>query len=123
MKVHSAVPVIATDDVVETVRYFEDVLGFEKEWVWGDPPVYAGLKAGEGIVYVNYDPDLAETIEEDGLAPEIFLWVERIEEVYDQHRRNGAEIIEELSERPWKAKQYVVLEPNGYRIKIAEDLS
>jgi catechol 2,3-dioxygenase-like lactoylglutathione lyase family enzyme len=115
--------VIATDDVMETVRYFEDVLGFEKEWVWGDPAEYAGLKAGEGIVYVNYDPDLAEAIEEDGLAPEIFLWVERIEEVYDQHRRNGAEIIEELSERPWKAKQYVVLEPNGYRIKIAEDLS
>jgi catechol 2,3-dioxygenase-like lactoylglutathione lyase family enzyme len=123
MKAHSVVAVIATDDVMETVRYFEDVLGFHKEWVWGDPLEYVGLKAGEGIVYVNYDPDLAGAIEEDGLAPEIFLWVERIEEVYDQHRRNGAEIIEELSERPWKAKQYVVLEPNGYRIKIAEDLS
>ena len=74
-------------------------------------------------MYVNYDPDLATAIGEDGLAPEIFLWVERIHEVYDQHRRNGAEIIEELSERPWKAKQYVVLDPNGYRIKIAEDLT
>ena len=41
MKVHSAVPVIATADVIETVRYFEDVLGFEKQWVWGDPPAFS----------------------------------------------------------------------------------
>jgi len=33
-----------------------------------------------------------------------------------------AEVIEELTEKPWRAKQYVVLEPNGYRIKIAQDL-
>ena len=123
MKVQSAVPVIATEDVMETVRYFEEVLGFEKQWVWGDPPEYAGLKSGDALLYVNYDPDLAGAIGEDGLAPEIFLWVEKIEELYEQHRSCGAEVIEELSERPWKAKQYVVLEPNGYRIKIAEDLT
>ena len=123
MKVQSAVPVIATEDVMETVRYFEEVLGFEKQWTWGDPPEYAGLKAGDALLYVNYDPDMADAIGEDGLAPEIFLWVEGINEVYEQHRSCGAEVIEELCERPWGAKQYVVLEPNGYRIKIAEDLT
>jgi len=122
MKVQIAVPVIATSDVIETTRYFEEVLGFERQWIWGDPPEYAGLKAGEAQLYINYDPDLAEAIGEDGLAPEIFLWVEEIESVYAQHLDNGAEVIEELSERPWGAKHYVVLEPNGYRIKIAQDL-
>jgi catechol 2,3-dioxygenase-like lactoylglutathione lyase family enzyme len=122
MKVQTAVPVIATSDVIETARYFEEVLGFERLWVWGDPPDYAGLKAGAAHLYINYDPDLAEAIGEDGLAPEIFLWVDDIESVYARHRDNGAEVIEELTEKPWRAKQYVVLEPNGYRIKIAQDL-
>lgn len=52
----SAVPVIATCDVVGTVRYFEDTLGFEQQWAWGDPPVYAGVRAGNALLYVAHDP-------------------------------------------------------------------
>ena len=42
----SAVPVVATSDVAGTVRYFEQTLGFKQQWTWGDPPVYAGVRAG-----------------------------------------------------------------------------
>jgi len=120
MKVPLAVPVIATVDVLETVRYFEEVIGFRQQWTWGAPPVYAGLQSGEAWIYVNHDPDLAAAIGERGLAPEIFLWVEEIDAVYERHRSNGAEVIDELNERPWGVRQYVILEPNGYRLKIAE---
>ena len=120
MKISHSVPVIATADVVETVRYLEEVLGFAQQWSWGEPPVYCGLRAGEAWVYVNHDPDLAAAIGEGGLAPELFLWVEGIESAYARHRNAGAEVIEELSARPWGAMQYVLLEPNGYRIKVAE---
>ena len=40
----SAVPVIA--DVLSAIRYFEQTLGFKQQWIWGDPPVYAGIRAG-----------------------------------------------------------------------------
>jgi len=46
----SAVPVIATADVVSTVRYFEQTLGFESQWSWGEAPVYAGVKAGSAML-------------------------------------------------------------------------
>ena len=45
----SAVPVLATSDVAGTVRYFEQTLGFKQQWTWGDPPVYAGVRAGEPV--------------------------------------------------------------------------
>jgi uncharacterized glyoxalase superfamily protein PhnB len=82
--------------------------------------VYAGIKAGGAILYVTHDPELATAIRERGLAPDIFLWVRDIDTIYDQHRSQGAEITEELKERPWGVRQYVVREPNGYRLKIAE---
>jgi len=69
----SAVPVIATSDVLGTVRYFEQTLGFQKQWIWGDPPVYAGVHAGGALLYVTHDPELASTIRERRLAPDIFL--------------------------------------------------
>ena len=116
----SAVPVIATADVSNTIRYFEQTLGFEQQWTWGDPPVYAGLKAGSAILYVTHDPDTAAAIKERRLAPDIFLWVNQIDQVYDRHRAKNADIVEELTARPWGVRQYVVREPNGYHLKVAE---
>jgi catechol 2,3-dioxygenase-like lactoylglutathione lyase family enzyme len=115
-----AVPVISTPDVASTLAYWERTLGFERQWSWGDPPVYAGIKAGGAMIYVNHDPEFTFAIEERHLAPDIFLWVSNIDEVYATHQAQGAEILEELKVRPWGVRQYVVREPNGYHLKIAE---
>lgn len=116
----SAVPVIATSDVLGTVRYFEQTLGFRQQWIWGDPPVYAGIRAGGALLYVTHDPELASTIRERRLAPDSFLWVSDIGSVYAHHRAARADITEELTARPWGVRQYVVREPNGYLLKVAE---
>jgi uncharacterized glyoxalase superfamily protein PhnB len=116
----AAVPVIATADVSSTVRYFEQTLGFTQQWTWGDPPVYAGVKAGCANIYITHDPDTAAAIKERRLAPDIFLWVNHIDQVYDQHRAKNADIVEQLTARPWGVRQYVVREPNGYHLKVAE---
>lgn len=116
----SAVPVLATSDVAGTVRYFEQTLGFKQQWTWGDPPVYAGVRAGDALLYVTHDADLASTIKERRLAPDIFLWVTDIDCVYAQHRAAKADIAEELTMRPWGVRQYMVREPNGYLLKVAE---
>jgi uncharacterized glyoxalase superfamily protein PhnB len=120
MTFENSVPVIGTADVAGTVRYFEEKLGFEKQWAWGEPPVYAGMKAGNAIVYIGEDLDLAGAIREKNLKPDLFLWTTDIEAAYAQHRAQGAEIVEELAEKPWGVRQYTVREPNGYLLKIAE---
>jgi uncharacterized glyoxalase superfamily protein PhnB len=35
----------------------------------------------------------------------------------------GAKIVEDISDRAWDARQYVIEDPNGYHIKIAEPIS
>ena len=116
----STVPVIATVDVAASVVYFVRVLGFAPEFLWGDPPVYAGVNAGKAVIYFARDSEMARLIREHGLAPELFLWVTGVDNVYARHRAAGAIIVEALSDRPWGARQYVLREPNGYHLKIAE---
>jgi len=109
----SAVPVIGTADVAGTVAYFEQTLGFKP---------YAGVKAGSAMLYISCDPELAAAIREQCLTPDIFLWVSDIGKIYEEHRARHADIREELTERPWGVRQYVIREPNGYHLKIAEPL-
>jgi catechol 2,3-dioxygenase-like lactoylglutathione lyase family enzyme len=118
----SAVPVIGTADVAGTISYFEKTLGFKQQWIWGEPPVYAGVKAGGALLYICHDPKLASAIRERQLTPDIFLWVRDIGSIYEQHRAQHADITEELTERPWGVRQYVIREPNGYHLKIAESI-
>jgi hypothetical protein len=62
------------------------------------------------------------TLKTADLHPDVFLWLARIDAAYEEHRANGAKIVEAIADRPWDARQYVVEDPNGYRLKFAEPL-
>lgn len=122
MKYKNAVPVISTEDVSATVAYYTDVLGFSKHFIYGDPPVYAGVERDGVLLYITLDEQLASTLKSSGLHPDVFLWVQDVDKVFEDHKKRGAKIFEDISDRPWDARQYVVEDPNGYRLKIAEPI-
>ena len=39
-------PILAVRDVKETIAFYQDILGFENPWFWGDPVRYAGSAGG-----------------------------------------------------------------------------
>ena len=122
MKFKDSVPVISTADVRATVEYYERVLGFEEHFVFGDPPVYAGVQRDGVLLYITHDPKMASMLKNSDLHPDVFLWVQGVDKVFADHKRAGAKIIEEVSDRAWDARQYVIEDPNGYRLKIAEPI-
>ena len=123
MKYKNAVPVIATADVRATVTYYTNVLGFTEHFIFGDPPVYGGVERDGVLLYIAQDAELASALKRGtGLHPELFLWVHDIDAVFEEHKRRGAKIFEDISDRAWDARQYVIEDPNGYHLKIAEPL-
>jgi uncharacterized glyoxalase superfamily protein PhnB len=122
MKFKSAVPVVSTADVRATVEYYSRVLGFREHFIFGDPPVYAGVERDGVLLYVTHDPAMATMLEGNDLHPDIFLWVEDVDAAFADHQQRGARVIEAVADRPWDARQYVLEDPNGYRLKIAQPL-
>ena len=122
MKYRSAVPVIATADIPATLAFYTDVLGFAQHFVFGNPPVYAGVQRDGVLIYISQDEKMAALVQSGGLHPEVFLWVADVDRVYAEHIRRGAKIVEEVADRPWDARQYVVEDPNGYHLKVAEPI-
>jgi uncharacterized glyoxalase superfamily protein PhnB len=122
MKFKNAVPVIATADVRSTISYYTRVLGFSEHFVFGDPPVYAGIERDGVLLYIARDDQMAAALKSLDLHPDIFLWVHDVDRVFEEHKQRGATIVEELADRAWDARQYVIEDPNGYRLKIAEPI-
>jgi catechol 2,3-dioxygenase-like lactoylglutathione lyase family enzyme len=122
MKYEKAVPVICTADVAATVAFYKSALGFAEHFVFGDPPVYAGVERDGVLLYIAQDARLASMLKSSDLHPDVFLWVRDIDRSFEEHRSRGVKIVEEISDRAWDARQYVIEDPNGYHLKIAEPL-
>lgn len=120
--IHSAVPVIASGDIRKAISYYVDVLGFTFDFEYGEPVVYAGVKSGEVEIYFSYDQEIAASINEQGICPEVFIWLSDADKLFKEHLANGADVIDPISDRPWGARQYVIKDANGYHLKFAQPL-
>jgi GNAT superfamily N-acetyltransferase len=108
-------PILAVKDIVETIEYWHNVLGFPNKWTWGEPPNYGGVNWHTTSVQFNLDPNLATV----SAGNAIFIKVKKLEELYRYHQQKNAVIIEPLENKPWGMAGYTVKEINGYYIVFA----
>ena len=121
--IHSAVPVVVTDDIEKSILYYTDILGFSPDFKYGEPPAYAGVRSGDVEIYFTLDAELTNLYKESKLHPEVFIWVEDAQSLFNLHVQQGADIVEPVADRPWGARQYVIRELNGYHLKFAQSLN
>lgn len=108
-------PVLAVTDVVKTVHYWHDVLGFPNKWTWGEPPNHGGV-AWQGVfVQFSQNPRLASVSQGNS----IFIRVRNLEAFYRFHQGKMADIVEPIENRPWGLADYTIREINGYFVTFA----
>jgi GNAT superfamily N-acetyltransferase len=114
--IRSSEPIFPVLDVVATVRYYREVLGFAEEWVWGEPPDFGGVRWGKvGAMFaLEQGPD----VKVGGQWHSFF--VEGIDVLYNLHCRNGATIRSPLAAKPWGLCEYTVRDLNGHYLRFGQ---
>ncbi|MEI9920385.1 MAG: GNAT family N-acetyltransferase [Bacteroidota bacterium] len=105
-------PVLPVFDVPATIRYWQDILAFPNQWIWGDPPVHGGVSWHSAYLQFHLNPQQAKA----SAGNVIWIRVKYIDELYKIHLERKAEINEPLSLRPWGMHEYAVKDLNGYHI-------
>ena len=54
--IDSSTPIFAVRNIIETVAYYRDVLGFRQQWLWGDPPTFGCIELGKAQIFLSLDP-------------------------------------------------------------------
>lgn len=110
----SSTAIFASSDILATLEYYKEVLGFDSSWTYGDPPVFGSASKGEANIMFSLNPELAAIIR----GHQHWLKVDDIDDMYHFHRSKGAEIVSEIEDKPWGFREYVVEDLNGYHLRF-----
>ncbi|WP_213955535.1 MULTISPECIES: VOC family protein [unclassified Variovorax] len=143
---HGIQPVLPVSDVTRAARYFRDVLGFELDFIAGEPPSYARVRhvpafdafdadarsGGNGLVRHAIVPDGHG----QGDAVYIRLWQCNARETrqwrgeivihvgYDvdglhaTYLKRGVEVVEPPASQPWGLREFAIREPDGHVLRF-----
>jgi uncharacterized glyoxalase superfamily protein PhnB len=119
-------PVLAVPDVLETVAYYRDKLGFHVDFVAGEPPVHARVCADPSYsaptVHIRFEPL------EPGASTNasVYLWLQvgtGLERLFRTYRDRGVTVVREPQDRPWGLRQFIVQDCNGYLLSFSAEPS
>jgi uncharacterized glyoxalase superfamily protein PhnB len=122
---HGVQPVLPVADVAATASYFRDVLGFEIDFLEGEPPVHGRVKQGDGSfgfpVYIHLSQAPPAEVRPSG---ELRIHVGRdLDGLFEAYRALGVAIVFAPTSQPWGLREFAVREPNGHVLRFCAESS
>jgi uncharacterized glyoxalase superfamily protein PhnB len=109
--------ILVARDVAATIRFYRDVLGFTKEWVWDDPATHGGVSWDHAHLMFHLDRELANHMD----GHQHYFYVKKEDDLHARHQQNGVQIISPLERKPWGMREYTIRDPNGYHLRFGEN--
>ena len=114
-------PILPAHDVAATAEYYRDTLGFNIEWMMGDPPTYASVSRGgwtaDCLRIHLYHP--AEGVK-PGIQTMLYIFVAPIDVLYAEYKSKQVEFALELAQQPWGMREFRVRDINGTILRFGE---
>lgn len=96
-------------DVVAAVRFYTKKLGFQRGFLWGKPPAFAGVNLGQAQMFLQKGTPNPK-------GCEMYFVVGDADELYEFQRANGVEIVVPPSDRDYGLRDYAVRDLHGYKL-------
>src|SRR5689334_22006900 len=98
-------PVLLVRDVVASVAYWRDKVGFECDQIYGDPPRFAMPSRDEVTVMLAQVPAGREPPTPNwrvlDKTNQAYIWVDDVDALYKELQRRGALIDFTIYDTPW----------------------
>lgn len=88
------IPILNVENVAASIEYYVEVLGFKKDWEWGDPPGFGSVSRDKCYIMLCQSG-------QGQTGTWIWIGVEDVGELYEEYRASGAKIREVPTNYPW----------------------
>jgi catechol 2,3-dioxygenase-like lactoylglutathione lyase family enzyme len=107
---------LAVSDLAAAIEFYVKKLGFQFGFRFGEPARFAGLNLGNVGIFLNKGVPAPS-------AGAVFFTVNDTDALYEFHRANGVEVVEEIVDRELRMRDYVVKDLYGYRLIFGHNIS
>ena len=113
-KVRSASSIIFVNDVLATLLWYQEKLGLQVEFAWGDPVVHGSITAGNSTFHFSRaDPTEPHT-------SYLTLYVNELDEFYDDVVAQGVEVVQPPETMEWGMRAFMIHDCNGALVMFAD---
>ncbi len=104
-----AATIFVVKNVEESSAYFRDALGFKIEFLYGEPPNYAGVSRDNIAVHLEAAANTSCQVGQTGLN----VFLDDVDELYQELCGRNALILKPPHDRPWGMRNCVVADLDG----------
>ena len=104
--------VFVVKDVLRSVEYFRDVLGFHTEFTWGEPVCYAGVERGNVLIHLQAASD---TKRQPGHGA-VNVFVTNVDALYEELKSRGTRTLNEPKDYPYGMRDFDLEDLDGNRL-------
>lgn len=120
--------ILAVADVERSVAFYRDLIGFQVEALYDDPPYATLVLAGSRLSLAEQGhpaedrPGVELAVQADRSTADVILVVE-VEDARVEHRRldgEGVRFLAEPYEPPWGGCRFFCVDPDGHLVEIEQ---
>jgi len=121
MKVKHLFPMLATENLQQTIEFYTEVLGFEIGGKYPEEnPCWVSLCSGEAEIAFN-TPNEEKNFEKPILTGSIYLTVENIDELWEK-LKDKVEIVYPLENFNYGMREFGIRDCNGYILNLGQNI-
>jgi catechol 2,3-dioxygenase-like lactoylglutathione lyase family enzyme len=122
-RVFATTPLLVVADLKRSVAFYCDILGFQQPGYWGEPPCFAMINRDKFDLMLS----LASSPEQIRPQGAIGVWdfhmrVSDVEAEREWITSRGVKLASEPRVTEYEMKEIEVLDPDGYRVCLGQDL-
>jgi len=122
LSLSSVMPALTVNDIQASIAWYRDVLGFTvaEEYQREGTVLGARLKAGASEVLLAQDDFAKGRDRKKGVGLRLYcLTAQDIDQLAAGVRKRGGELAQEPTDQPWGARDFAVVDPDGFNISIS----
>jgi len=111
----TVIPILFVTDVSLSAAHFRDRLGFEIDFLYGEPPFYGAVSRGGACLHLRRvaRPNFAELAAREASLILASVEVFDVHELFKELETRGAEIVRRPTKQPWGGTDFHVRDPDG----------
>jgi uncharacterized glyoxalase superfamily protein PhnB len=119
-------PILTVKDMRETLRFYNDVLGFETAFTMpgeNGEIIHASVKRGN--VSLMFSPYGADRLTQPGDGVVLYFMVDENDDIdaeFAHAKSNGATVTQEPTDQFWGHRDWSIKDPDGYNLTISKEV-